>query len=203
MAPRPRRRISAARRPEHSPQTRITLATVLSSRMMVTICPASRAARSSDRCALASPNAISRITASRLKPNLNCVGAADDMTAFAQAISDAAQATARPPNRCRQILRVTNGSMLPLSLEQLSASASPRKTRLAGLAWATRRVGWRCTTLTVEDSQCKSRRLDGCDEQAIIRPLPHDEMVQLYCFASQARIASDLAGQGHDLARAA
>ena len=45
--------------------------------------------------------------------------------------------------------------------------------------------------------------LDGRDEQAITDPRPHDELVQLYFGAAQARVAVDLAGQGHDLARAA
>ena len=45
-------------------------------------------------------------------------------------------------------------------------------------------------------------RLDGQDEQAITHPLPHGELVQLYCGAAQARVAADLAGQGHELARA-
>ena len=63
---------------------------------------------------------------------------------------------------------------------------------------------WRCcTTLTVEDSQRESMRLDGLHEQAIPRPLPHDKLVQLHCLALQARFAVDLAGQGHDLALAA
>ena len=44
--------------------------------------------------------------------------------------------------------------------------------------------------------------LDGQDEQAIAHPLPNDELVQLYFGAAQARVAVDLAGQGHDLARA-
>ena len=60
-----------------------------------------------------------------------------------------------------------------------------------------------CTTLTVEDSQRESIRLDGLHEQAITRPLPHDKLVQLHCLTLQARFAVDLAGQGHDLARAA
>ena len=60
-----------------------------------------------------------------------------------------------------------------------------------------------CTTLTVEDSQRESMRLDGLHEQAIPRPLPHDKLVQLHCLALQARFAVDLAGQGHDLALAA
>ena len=46
-------------------------------------------------------------------------------------------------------------------------------------------------------------RLDGTHEQVITRPLLHDELVQQHGFASQARVAVDLAGQGHDLARAA
>lgn len=60
-----------------------------------------------------------------------------------------------------------------------------------------------CTTLIVEDSHCESMRLDGRDEQAITRPLPHDELVQLHGVASEARVAFDLAGQGHVLAGAA
>jgi hypothetical protein len=46
-------------------------------------------------------------------------------------------------------------------------------------------------------------RLDGADEQAITRPIPRDELVQLHFFAPQARVTSDLAGQGDDLACAA
>ncbi len=46
-------------------------------------------------------------------------------------------------------------------------------------------------------------RLDGVHEQAITRPLPHDELVQLQCFPSQAWVSADLAGQGDDLACAA
>ncbi|OJG00165.1 hypothetical protein AX760_25555 [Pararhizobium antarcticum] len=60
-----------------------------------------------------------------------------------------------------------------------------------------------CTTLTVEDSHRESMRLDMPHEQAITRPLPHYELVQLHCFASQARVFADLAGQGDGLARAA
>ena len=44
--------------------------------------------------------------------------------------------------------------------------------------------------------------LDGQDERAITHPLPLDELVQLYFGAAQARVGADLAGQGHDLARA-
>ena len=44
--------------------------------------------------------------------------------------------------------------------------------------------------------------LDVQDEQGITCPLPQHELVQLYFGAAQARVAVDLAGQGHDLARA-
>ena len=46
-------------------------------------------------------------------------------------------------------------------------------------------------------------RLDGAHEQSITRPLSHHELVQLHGVATQARVAADLAGQGHDLAFAA
>ena len=59
-----------------------------------------------------------------------------------------------------------------------------------------------CRTLTVEDSQRESMWLDVQDKQAITRPLPHEELVQLYFGAAQAWVAVDLAEQGHDLARA-
>ena len=62
----------------------------------------------------------------------------------------------------------------------------------------------RCsTTLSTEDSHRESMRLDGPHGQTITSPLSHDELVQLHCIAAQARVASDLAGQGDDLARAA
>lgn len=60
-----------------------------------------------------------------------------------------------------------------------------------------------CRTLTVKDSHGESRRLDDRHEQTITCPLPHHEPVQLHCFAAQARVTVDLAGQGCDLARAA
>ena len=60
-----------------------------------------------------------------------------------------------------------------------------------------------CRSLAAKDSQRESMRLDGLNEQAITRPLPYDELVELHCVAMQARISADLAGQGHDLARAA
>lgn len=60
-----------------------------------------------------------------------------------------------------------------------------------------------CRTLAMEDSHRETMRLDGPHEQAITRPLPHDELVQLHGFAAQARVTADLAGQGDELARAA
>ena len=53
-----------------------------------------------------------------------------------------------------------------------------------------------CTTLTGEDSHRESKRLDGQHEQAITRPLSHDELIQLHCRAAQARVSGGLAGQG-------
>jgi hypothetical protein len=62
----------------------------------------------------------------------------------------------------------------------------------------------RCwTTLPVEDSHRESMRLDRLDEQAITRPLPHHELVQLHRVTEEARVVADLAGQGDDLACAA
>jgi hypothetical protein len=43
-------------------------------------------------------------------------------------------------------------------------------------------------------------RLDGEYEQALTRPLPHDELVQLYGVFAKERISADLDGQGHVLA---
>lgn len=60
-----------------------------------------------------------------------------------------------------------------------------------------------CTTLTVEDPQSESMRLDRRHEQAIPRPLPHYELVQLHRLTEEAWVVADLAGQGDDLARAA
>lgn len=60
-----------------------------------------------------------------------------------------------------------------------------------------------CTTLISGDSCRESMRLDDTHEQAITRPVPHDELVQLHLFAVQARVATDLAGQGDDLTRTA
>ena len=48
-----------------------------------------------------------------------------------------------------------------------------------------------CRTLTVADSHRESMRLDGVDEQAITRPLPHDELVRLQRGAREARVAVD------------
>ena len=60
-----------------------------------------------------------------------------------------------------------------------------------------------CKTLSSKDSHRESMRLDGAHEQAITRPLPHDELVQLHGVSAQARIPADLVGQGHVLACAA
>jgi hypothetical protein len=46
-------------------------------------------------------------------------------------------------------------------------------------------------------------RLDRLHEQAITRPLPHHELVQLLRVTEEARVVADLAGQGDDLACAA
>jgi hypothetical protein len=60
-----------------------------------------------------------------------------------------------------------------------------------------------CTTLTLQDSHRESTRLDRSHEQAITPTLPHHELVQLHCGASQEGFIADVAGQGDDLARAA
>jgi hypothetical protein len=46
-------------------------------------------------------------------------------------------------------------------------------------------------------------RLYRRHEQAISRPLPHYELVQLHRLTEEAWVVADLAGQGDDLARAA
>lgn len=45
--------------------------------------------------------------------------------------------------------------------------------------------------------------LDAVHEQAISRPLSHDELVQLQRVAQGAGVSAHLGRQGHDLARAA
>ena len=60
-----------------------------------------------------------------------------------------------------------------------------------------------CTTLIVEDSQRESMRLEGRHDEALTRPLSHDELAQLQRRAEEARLAADLAGQGDGLACAA
>ena len=60
-----------------------------------------------------------------------------------------------------------------------------------------------CRTPTVEDSPRASMRSDGPHEHAILDTLPHDELVRFQFGAAQAWVAVDLAGQGHDLPRAA
>ena len=46
-------------------------------------------------------------------------------------------------------------------------------------------------------------RLDRLHEHAVTRPLMHYELVQLYCFAAQARLVADLVRRGHNAACAA
>lgn len=58
-----------------------------------------------------------------------------------------------------------------------------------------------CRTLTVDDSHRESMRLDRPYEQAITRPLSHDELEVLRRCAQATRFAFDLAGQGHGMAR--
>ncbi len=60
-----------------------------------------------------------------------------------------------------------------------------------------------CITLVAKDSHRESNWLDRGHEQAITRPLPHYELVQLHRLTEVARVFPDLAGQGDDLARAA
>lgn len=48
-----------------------------------------------------------------------------------------------------------------------------------------------CRTLTAEDSHRESMRLDKLHEQAITRPLPHHELVQLYGLSEEAWLAVD------------
>ena len=59
-----------------------------------------------------------------------------------------------------------------------------------------------CRTQSVEDSHRESMRLDGSDDQAPLRPLPHDELEILQRCPEAARVAADLAGQGDGVARA-
>ena len=51
-----------------------------------------------------------------------------------------------------------------------------------------------CKSLSAKDSLCESMRLDAPREQAIPRPLSHDELVQLQRVAAQAGIPADLGG---------
>ena len=64
-------------------------------------------------------------------------------------------------------------------------------------------MGRCCTSLTMEDSHRESMPLDVLHEQAVPRPLSHDELVQLQRVAQEAGFSADLGRQGHDLARAA
>ena len=47
-----------------------------------------------------------------------------------------------------------------------------------------------CTTLIVADSHCESMQLEVLHEQAIPRPLPHDELAPLHCGAPQAGVTA-------------
>ena len=60
-----------------------------------------------------------------------------------------------------------------------------------------------CRTLMFADSHRESMWLDGRHEQTLTYPPPLHERVRLHCGAVQARVAADLAGQGHDPARTA
>ena len=60
-----------------------------------------------------------------------------------------------------------------------------------------------CKSLTTKDSLRESMALDAVHEQAISRPLSHDELVQLQRVAQEAGVSADLGRQGHDLARSA
>lgn len=60
-----------------------------------------------------------------------------------------------------------------------------------------------CKSLTTKDSLRESMALDAVHEQAISRPLSHDELVQLQRVAQEAGVSAHLGRQGHDLARAA
>jgi hypothetical protein len=64
-------------------------------------------------------------------------------------------------------------------------------------------VGRCCKSLTTKDSLCESMALDAVHEQAIPRPLSHDELVQLQRVAQEAGVSAHLGRQGHDLARGA
>ena len=53
----------------------------------------------------------------------------------------------------------------------------------------------------MRDSLRESMPLDALHEQAISRPLSHDELVRLQRIAAQAGVSTDLGRQGHDLIR--
>jgi hypothetical protein len=54
-------------------------------------------------------------------------------------------------------------------------------------------LGRCCITLVAKDSHRESKRLDRWHEQAITRPLPHDELVQLHRLTEEAWVFADLA----------
>src|SRR6056300_901135 len=53
-----------------------------------------------------------------------------------------------------------------------------------------------CKSLTTKDSLRESMALDAVHEQAISRPLSHDELVQLQRVAQEAGVSADLGRQG-------
>ena len=79
------------------------------------------------------------------------------------------------------------------------------QSRESQTPWAVIRAMDGCCriTLSLEDSHRDSMRLDEAHAQAILCPLPHDELIRLHCGAEEARFAVDLVGQGPDLACAA
>ncbi|BAQ70782.1 hypothetical protein NHU_03650 [Rhodovulum sulfidophilum] len=57
--------------------------------------------------------------------------------------------------------------------------------------------------LTDENSPGESLRSSGRYKQILSHPPPHNQRAHAFCFAAQARVNVDLAGQGDDLSRAA
>jgi len=84
-----------------------------------------------------------------------------------------------------------------VSIEELAEDIA-RRTLLSSIT--VRRC---CKSLTTKDSLRESMALDAVHEQAISRPLSHDELVQLQRVAQEAGVSTHLGRQGHDLARAA
>ena len=105
--------------------------------------------------------------------------------------------------------RFTEEQIIAILREQESGAKTADVCRRHGIssatfyAWKAKFGGRCCTSLTMEDSHCESMALDAVHEQAISRPLSHDELVQLQRVDAQAGVFADLGRQGHDLARAA